>query len=101
MWIHVHLFFKDFSWQYVFPSTTRCTHPYDGYICRHHLHPTAFTKQLRLAVVKSGIHKRVTAHTFRHSFATQLLAFPILVQHPPAIRCAELILHKQLAQQTR
>ena len=64
---------KDFSWQYIFPSTTRCTHPYDGYICRHHLHPTAFTKQLRLAVVKSGVSKRVTAHTFRHSFATQLL----------------------------
>jgi len=64
---------KDFSWQYIFPSTTRCAHPYDGYICRHHLHPTAFTKQLRLAVVKSGVSKRVTAHTFRHSFATQLL----------------------------
>lgn len=64
---------KDFAWQYIFPSTTRCTHPYDGYICRHHLHPTAVTKQLRLAVVKSGVSKRVTAHTFRHSFATQLL----------------------------
>ena len=57
---------KDFAWQYIFPSTTRCTHPYDGYICRHHLHPTAVTKQLRLAVVKSGVSKRVTAHTFRH-----------------------------------
>ncbi|MEC8428023.1 MAG: integron integrase [Pseudomonadota bacterium] len=63
----------DFSWQYVFPSSTRCKHPYDGYICRHHLHGTAYAKQLRQAVRNSGIAKRVTAHTFRHSFATNLL----------------------------
>ncbi|QBF84273.1 integron integrase [Shewanella maritima] len=64
---------KDFSWQYVFPSTTRCNHPYDGYICRHHIHETAFRKQLRKAVLASNIPKRVKAHTFRHSFATELL----------------------------
>ncbi|MFC0118492.1 integron integrase [Pseudoalteromonas xiamenensis] len=64
---------KDFSWQYLFPSTTRCIHPYDGYICRHHIHETAFRKQLRKAVVSADIGKRVKAHTFRHSFATELL----------------------------
>ena len=64
---------KDFSWQYLFPSSTRCEHPYDGYICRHHIHETAFRKQLRQAVLKSNITKRVKAHTFRHTFATQLL----------------------------
>lgn len=64
---------KNFSWQYLFPSSNRCQHPYDGYICRHHLHPTAFSKNLRRAVKASGIHKRVTAHSFRHSFATNLL----------------------------
>jgi len=64
---------KDISWQYLLPSTTRCEHPYDGYICRHHIHGSAFRKQLRQAVLKSDITKRVTAHTFRHSFATQLL----------------------------
>jgi site-specific recombinase XerD len=63
----------DLSWQYLFPSSTRCKHPYDGYICRHHLHGTAYAKQLRKAVRASGITKRVTAHTFRHSFATNLL----------------------------
>lgn len=63
----------DFAWQYVFPSSTRCRHPYDGYICRHHLHGTAYAKQLRKAVKASGVNKRVTAHTFRHSFATNLL----------------------------
>ena len=41
----------DFSWQYLFPSSTRCQHPYDGYICRHHLHGTAYAKQLRKAAI--------------------------------------------------
>lgn len=64
---------KDFAWQFIFQSSTRCRHPYDGYICRHHIHETAFRKQLRKAVKASGVAKRVTAHTFRHTFATQML----------------------------
>ena len=64
---------KDVSWQYLFPSSNRCSHPYDGYICRHHIHESTFRKQLRVAVLQSGVQKRVKAHTFRHSFATQLL----------------------------
>ena len=54
-------------------GSPKCEHPYDGYICRHHLHETAFRRALRLAVVASQIRKRITANTFRHSFATQLL----------------------------
>lgn len=64
---------KELKWQYLFPSTTRCQHPVDGYYCRHHLHWTALSKALRKAVKSSGVTKHVTAHTFRHSFATQLL----------------------------
>ncbi|NOU49047.1 integron integrase [Pseudoalteromonas sp. JBTF-M23] len=64
---------KDFAWQYLFPSSTRCVHPYDSYICRHHLHETTFRKALRVALLKTDICKRVKAHTFRHSFATELL----------------------------
>jgi integron integrase len=63
----------ELKWQYVFPSRNRCQHPVDGYFCRHHLHWTALTKVLREAVRASGIMKHVTAHTFRHTFATQLL----------------------------
>lgn len=63
----------DRSWQYLFPSVVRCQHPVDGYMCRHHIHETAFRKQLRKAVILADIGKRVTAHTFRHSFATELL----------------------------
>lgn len=63
----------NLSWQYIFPSNTRCMHPYDGYICRHHLHQTGFRKALKKAVQGAGVLKRVTSHTFRHSFATLLL----------------------------
>ncbi len=54
---------KDVAWQYIFPSSTRCEHPYNGYICRHHIHETAFRKKLRQAVLTSQLTKRVTAHT--------------------------------------
>ena len=64
---------KDFAWQYIFYSTNRCVHPYDNYVCRHHIHHSTFTRHLRKTVLKSKITKRVTAHTFRHSFATELL----------------------------
>ena len=64
---------KQTSWQYIFPSINRCVHPIDGYISRHHIHRAAYSKALRAAVRQSGILKRVTAHTFRHSFATRLL----------------------------
>lgn len=64
---------SDFNWQFIFPSSVRCKHPVDGNVCRHHLHWTSLTKKLRSAVIRSGVQKHVTAHTFRHSFATQLL----------------------------
>src|SRR5690554_1523355 len=64
---------KDFGWQYLFPSVTRCVHPIAGYVCRHHLHHSSYSRRLRQAVLATGITKRVTAHTFRHAFATELL----------------------------
>lgn len=60
-------------WQWVFPSAVQCGHPETGKMARYHLHDGSMGRQLRRAVQKTNIAKRVTSHTFRHSFATHLL----------------------------
>jgi site-specific recombinase XerD len=40
---------------------------------RHHLDESGLQKAVRAAAATTGIEKRVTCHTFRHSFATHLL----------------------------
>lgn len=63
---------KEFAWQYIFPSKNIIKSKEGGMI-RHHVHEDNLPKAVKRAVSRAGIHKRVTCHIFRHSFATHLL----------------------------
>jgi integron integrase len=64
---------RDWAWQWAFPATRAYADRETGERRRHHLHETALQGAVREAVLASGIPKRATCHTFRHSFATHLL----------------------------
>jgi len=61
------------GWQYVFPSSKLSEIPDTGDIVRFHRYPDNIRKAISAACKRCGIKRRVTCHTFRHSFATHLL----------------------------
>jgi integron integrase len=64
---------KEWNWQYVFPARNLSTDPRSGKVRRHHVDPSVVNKAIKMTVRKAELTKRISAHTFRHSFATHLL----------------------------
>ena len=63
----------EFVWQYVFPAKTISIDPRSGIKRRHHIHQSSLNKVVKKAAKMVRINKLISCHTFRHSFATDLL----------------------------
>ncbi|WP_138429615.1 integron integrase [Fodinibius saliphilus] len=64
---------KALGWQYLFPTNKISTDPRSGLKQRYHRSSSYLHKAIKEAVQKTDILKKVSSHTFRHSFATHLL----------------------------
>ena len=64
---------KSYKWQYLFPSSRYAFIKHNNSRRRHHAHASVLSRAVTAAVKESGINKRATTHTLRHSFATHLI----------------------------
>lgn len=64
---------RSLAWQWLFPASRRYRDGGSEHWVRHHWHESAMQRAMTSAVRRSGITKRASCHTMRHSFATHLL----------------------------
>lgn len=60
-------------WQYIFPASRLAKDPRSEKIRRHHINESTLQKKVSIAIHEARIMKKSGSHTFRHSFATNLL----------------------------
>ena len=61
------------AWQYLFPSKNLSNDPRSNIIRRHHIGEQQIQRAVKVAIAHASIPKKASCHTFRHSFATNLL----------------------------
>ncbi len=64
---------KEPAWQYIFPSSNLSIDPRTSIKRRHHIGEQQIQRAVKKAIKACHIYKKAGCHTFRHSFATNLL----------------------------
>ena len=64
---------REWAWQWVFPAQKISTDPRTGQFRRHHTSGDRLQAEVKKAVRRAGIAKRISCYTLRHSFATHML----------------------------
>ncbi|MBL8027525.1 MAG: integron integrase [Fibrobacteres bacterium] len=64
---------RDLPWYWLFPAKDITIVKDKNEKRRYHIHQSAMSREVKLTSEKIGLIQRVTTHTFRHSFATQMI----------------------------